>query len=287
MASTNYSPTASAPAPTINTESTDKPWVQSYNFDGLRFDAIAAIHDSSQRHIINEIADEFRVLSKTLGRTIHAIGESNLYEPKFLPVGGGRLHAIWSDDIGHAAVSAVTPDRTRGVRSYTGADDFLKALKQGYLYQRLPDGRSQRATDPPPADLAACVNQLQNHDIIGNSPSGLRIHQQTSHRIQRALAALILLHPSIPLIFMGEEYASNTPFYFFSDFSEEALRQAVVKGRAAEFSHHDWNEAVEPTTLEAYYHSRITTRAEGDLETLDWYRSLIQLRKQWQHAPRK
>jgi 1,4-alpha-glucan branching enzyme len=50
-----------------------------------------------------------------------------------------------------------------------------------------------------------------------------------------AAIALQLLCPQIPLIFMGEEGASRTPFQFFTDHHGE-LAEAVREGRRREFA---------------------------------------------------
>ena len=51
----------------------------------------------------------------------------------------------------------------------------------------------------------------------------------------RAVAAIYLLAPQVPMLFMGEEWGARQPFLFFCDFPGE-LAQAVREGRRAEFS---------------------------------------------------
>jgi 1,4-alpha-glucan branching enzyme len=46
---------------------------------------------------------------------------------------------------------------------------------------------------------------------------------------------ILLLAPSPPLLFMGEEFAADTPFLFFCDFGKD-LAAAVTNGRRSEFS---------------------------------------------------
>jgi maltooligosyltrehalose trehalohydrolase len=46
---------------------------------------------------------------------------------------------------------------------------------------------------------------------------------------------LLLLSPQIPMLFMGEEVGSETPFLFFTDFHDE-LADAVREGRRKEFA---------------------------------------------------
>jgi maltooligosyltrehalose trehalohydrolase len=47
---------------------------------------------------------------------------------------------------------------------------------------------------------------------------------------------LLLLAPFIPMLFMGEEFASRTPFLFFTDHNAE-LAELIRVGRREEFKH--------------------------------------------------
>jgi len=76
---------------------------------------------------------------------------------------------------------------------------------------------------------------LQNHDQIGNRAFGERITALAPHDAVKAAVAVLLLAPSIPLLFMGEEWAASTPFLFFSSFGPE-LATAVTEGRRKEFA---------------------------------------------------
>jgi 1,4-alpha-glucan branching enzyme len=51
----------------------------------------------------------------------------------------------------------------------------------------------------------------------------------------RAAMACLLLAPSPPLLFMGEEFGADTPFLFFCDFGPE-LASKVRDGRRSEFA---------------------------------------------------
>ena len=81
---------------------------------------------------------------------------------------------------------------------------------------------------------AAFVSFLQNHDQVGNRALGERIHMLARDECVRAALAIVLLAPSPPLLFMGEEFAAATPFLFFCDF-EPTLAKAVTQGRRDEF----------------------------------------------------
>src|SRR5258708_39980296 len=78
---------------------------------------------------------------------------------------------------------------------------------------------------------------LQSHDEIGNAAFGSRIGVVAAEPLVHAAAAIVLLSPQIPLLFMGEEWGSRRPFPFFCDFAPP-LDEAVREGRRREFAHY-------------------------------------------------
>jgi maltooligosyltrehalose trehalohydrolase len=78
------------------------------------------------------------------------------------------------------------------------------------------------------------VNFLQNHDQIGNRPLGDRLESIAASAAIEAALAITLIAPMTPMLFMGEEFGSKTPFPFFCDF-KGGLADAVRKGRRSEY----------------------------------------------------
>ncbi|HVY13814.1 MAG TPA: DUF3459 domain-containing protein, partial [Rhodopila sp.] len=74
-----------------------------------------------------------------------------------------------------------------------------------------------------------------NHDQIGNRAFGERLSALASPDAVRAVAAVYLLSPQIPMLFMGEEWDASQPFPFFCDFQGD-LANAVREGRRNEFA---------------------------------------------------
>ena len=96
-------------------------------------------------------------------------------------------------------------------------------------------------------------------------------------------AAVVLLSPYVPLLFMGEEYAEKAPFRYFVDFSDRALNEAVRKGRQAEFARFKWPaEVPDPQDEATFQQSRIDldgAKSQEQTVLLQFYEELILLRK--------
>ena len=115
---------------------------------------------------------------------------------------------------------------------------FARCLTEGFGYQGEPSpyrGNSARGEPSVHLPPGAFVSFLQTHDQVGNRAFGERIGHVGNPRALRAAVACILLAPSPPLLFMGEEFAASTPFLFFCDFGPE-LALTVTQGRRKQFA---------------------------------------------------
>ena len=129
--------------------------------------------------------------------------------------------------------------------------------------------------------LNSLIIALQTHDSVGNQPQGKRLHHLAGVEFQMAAAPLFWLYPAIPMMFMGEEFAAESPFMFFADFLEQKLRRNVNRGRRKEYPHHDWSHSIQPSNERAFFDCKLKL-PESDDHVLAWYRKLIALRKTWQ-----
>lgn len=262
-------------------------WIEDFHFDGLRLDATHCILDDSSHHIVGEVGELFAQMKTRLGRELHLIAESNVYDPDLLkPITsqGYGFDAIWCDDFLHAVAAETRPDEHMSDRRYLPGEDIDAVLQRGYVFRGTFEEKRRRIPlheDDRAADWESLIFSIQNHDFIGNHPEGKRLHQVTSEDAHRASAALMMLLPAIPMLFMGEEFASEKPFYFFTDFGDANLRDAVEKGRRREYPQHDWTDTVSCLSKAAFNKSKIGPREKGNRQTLNWYRSLIELRKAW------
>ncbi len=212
-------------------------WLLEYRFDGLRFDAVHAIHDGSGTSILEALATEVRAAIEP-GRHVHLVLENDdncaaLLSPR-------HYTAQWNDDIHHCLHAALTGERGGYYADYADAPvaRLARSLSDGFCYQGEPSRhRDDRPRGEPSAHLPpdAFVAFLQNHDQIGNRALGERLSALVPAEPFELARAVLLLSPQIPMLFMGEEWCAAEPFLYFCDF-EGALADAVREGRRREFA---------------------------------------------------
>ena len=217
-------------------------WLRDYRFDGLRFDAVDhVLDDQSDEEIVMEMAREIR--SAFPDREVHLHTEDNRNITRLHargPDGEVLLHtAEWNDDL-HNVAHVIASGETEGYYIDFAEDrwgKYARALAEGFAYQGEPSrnengaARGEPSAHMPPL---AFVDFLQNHDQVGNRAFGERLTALAPEPLHRALTAILLLSPHVPLLFMGEEWGERRPFVFFTDFEGE-LATSVREGRRREF----------------------------------------------------
>jgi malto-oligosyltrehalose trehalohydrolase len=258
-------------------------WLMEYRFDGLRFDAVHAVTEPDW---LDEMAAEVRATVEK-DRHVHLVLEHDGNVAEHLR---RDFDAQWNDDGHHVLHVLLTGENEGYYGDYADkpAERLARCLAEGFIYQGEPSahrGGDKRGT--PSADLppTAFVLFLQNHDQIGNRAFGDRLTDSVKPEALEAAIALQLLCPQIPLIFMGEESASRSPFQFFTDHHGE-LADAVREGRRKEFaSFAAFSDPArrakipDPNAAETFEQSRPEPGGRGDARE-ELYRKLLRLRRE-------
>jgi maltooligosyltrehalose trehalohydrolase len=259
-------------------------WLRDYHLDGLRIDAVHALVDESATHLLEELTIAVEGLGAQLGKPLWLVAESDLNDPRMvLPreAGGLGLDGQWCDDVHHALHALLAEDTSGYYADFGSLGTLAKALTGAFVHDGTWSsfrGRTHGRPVPPAVPGHRFVVYLQDHDQVGNRAVGDRIG--LSDGLARIGAALYLLSPYTPMVFMGEEIGATTPWLFFSDHSGE-LGEAVRRGRRAEFSRHGWatEDIPDPQARETFEASKLDW-SSVDEDRLAFYRGLIALRRE-------
>ena len=251
-------------------------WIRDFHIDGLRLDAVHAIHDASPTHIVAELRERVHAANPRA----FVIAESDLGDPRVIRPpgqGGWGCDAQWADDFHHSLHALLTGERDGYYADFGCLRDLAKAFGRPFVYDGGYSSFRRRRFGASVADRPArqFVVYDQNHDQVGNRAFGDRLPAPL-----RPLAALcVLLSPFVPMLFMGEEYGEDAPFQFFTDHIDPDIAQATREGRREEFAAFASfeQEIPDPQDPRTFERSRLTRRADPPLASL--YRDLLRVRR--------
>ena len=294
-------------------------WFRDFHVDGLRLDAVHALVDDSERHLLAELSDETAALSRALHRPLGLIAESDENDPATVTPtqtatavdesgAGGRtddpvrpkgMTAQWADDVHHALHALLTGER-HGYYVDFGSPEVLRTtLTEVFLHSGTYStfrGQTWGHQVPDDMDGHRFVVFSTDHDQVGNRALGDRPGRparpgegEVDLDLLAASAAVVLTSAFTPMLFMGEEWGATTPWQFFTDFTDPELGRLVTEGRTKEFSGHDWSSIYgddvtvpDPQDRATFDGSKIRwdeAAAPGHDALLEWHRVLVALRR--------
>lgn len=263
-------------------------WARHYHLDGLRLDAVHEIYDRNAVSIWDDLQTAIRQWQLQSGRPFYLVAESDLNDPRTVqPVqsGGQGFDAQWLDDFHHALYVLLDSEGRQHYRDYGELQQLARAYTNGFVYNgeyaHFRHRRHGASSAGLPHDRFVVFNQ--NHDLPGNRPDGRRLSSIVDFERLKLAAAVALLSPYLPMLFMGEEYGEATPFYFFSDYSQPQTAAALRDERKKQFEAFGWDTvAPDPQQPSTFLDCILkwSLRKEGThQQLLEWHRRLISLRK--------
>ena len=266
-------------------------WLRDFHIDGLRLDAVHALQDSSETHLLKQLAIEVAELSDSLGRPLPLIAESDLNDAMLITPreeGGYGLDAQWDDDVHHVLHAMLSGERHGYYADFGSLPSLAKVFTRAFFhdgtYSSFRGRNHGKPVDTEQVPGWRFVTFLQDHDQVGNRAVGDRLSELTSPGRLKIGAVLLLSSPFTPMLWMGEEWAASTRWPFFTSHPQPELAKAVSEGRLAEFADYGWDVSamVDPQDPAAY-HDSVLKWSEAETgthaEMLQLYRTLIQLRR--------
>ena len=264
-------------------------WFRDFHIDALRLDAVHAIHDASETHLLREMKQHVDALMEQTGEQYYLIVESDLNETKFiqpLDKEGYGMDAQWNDEFHHALRVSAGGERNGYYADYNGIQHLAKAYRDAYVYDGMYMERRARIVGKSTEGHAGreFIVFSQNHDQIGNRMLGERPSQLVSFEMQKLMAGAVISSPYLPMLFMGEEWGELNPFLYFVSHSDLSLIEAVRQGRKKEFAaFHGPFAAPDPQAEQTFEQSKLNwdrLNQEPHKTLLRYYKTLLGLRKQ-------
>jgi maltooligosyltrehalose trehalohydrolase len=264
-------------------------WLSEFHVDALRLDAVQGIYDFGSLAFLEELSDEVHQLGRQLGRKVQLIAESDLNDPKLVrppSEGGFGLDAQWADDVHHTIHTALTGESNGYYGDFKDIATVADVYREPFFYARryAPHRDRVHGRSPKGVPRQRFIASIQNHDQTGNRPLGERLASLVDPARLRLGAALMLLSPYVPLLFMGEEYGETSPFLYFIEHGDPALVDAVRAGRQQEYDNLGKREAqADPQAEETFLRCKIDwskRESASGAQLLSLYRDLLALRRE-------
>jgi maltooligosyltrehalose trehalohydrolase len=267
-------------------------WLSEFHVDALRLDAVHALQDSSDTHLLAELSARVKALSVETGRPLVLVAESDLNDPIMFSdrtLGGYGLDGQWNDDVHHALHALLSGEQQAYYSDFGSLSVLAKVLTRAFFhdgtYSSFRGANHGKPVDTEHTPGYRFVVCLQNHDQVGNRAAGDRLPQITAPGMLKVGATLLMTSPFTPMLWMGEEWAASTPWPFFTSHPEPELAGATASGRIDEFAEHGWDadDVVSPQDPAAFTGAKLRWSERDEPEhavILALYRQLLRLRRE-------
>ncbi|MBE0661835.1 MAG: malto-oligosyltrehalose trehalohydrolase [Bacteroidales bacterium] len=264
-------------------------WLRDFHVDGLRLDAVHAIKDFSPKHFLQELSEEVLKLNEKADTQHFLIAESDLNDIRFidsLSQGGYGLDAQWCDEWHHAIHALMTGERQGYYADFGSLEQVVKAFNHGWVYDGKfsPHHKKRFGTSTSGQPGHRFVIFIQNHDHVGNRMKGERFSTLLDFESLKLAAGAMFASPFVPMLFMGEEYAEDSPFQYFISHEDKELLALVWESRKEEFREFmNDAEPPDPAAVETFERSKLKwdfQEDESKRKILAYYKKLIALRKE-------
>ena len=265
-------------------------WFEQYHIDGLRLDAVHEMYDRNANNIWQIIHRKVKLLEQKVGKRLYLTAESDHNSPRVTkhPDGGGMgFDAQWLDDFHHILYVMLDPAGQDRYSDYKTMEQLAKAYTDGFVHsgEWVEFRKRTHGTSSAGVPGYNFIVFNMNHDQVGNRIKGERLSMLVSFEKQKLAAAALMLSPYIPMLFMGEDYGEDTPFYFFVSHHNKDAVKAVQEGRRDEFVKFGLKEGEnfpDPGADETFNDCKLQweKRKEGKYKImLEWNKHLIELRR--------
>jgi maltooligosyltrehalose trehalohydrolase len=264
-------------------------WLCDFHIDGLRLDAVHAIKDFSPKHFLQELSESVLKLNQKTNAQHFLIAEYDLNDIRFfepLNRGGLGMDAQWCDEWHHAIHALMTGERQGYYGDFGSLQQVVKSFNHAWVYDGSFSHHRKKKIGISTAGQPRqrFVIFTQNHDQVGNRMMGNRLSVLLDFESLKLAAGAMFVSPYIPMLFMGEEYAENSPFQYFISHGDKELLSLVREGRKNEFREFMKNaEPPDPASEATFERSKLKWDfLEDELKQrmLAYYKKLIALRKE-------
>ena len=267
-------------------------WLSEFHVDALRLDAVHALEDSSDIHLLAELSTRVTALSAQQGRPLVLLAESDLNDPVMFTdrsEGGYGLDGQWSDDVHHALHALLSGERQGYYSDFGSLSALAKVLTRAFFhdgtYSSFRGCNHGKPVDTERTPGYRFVASLQNHDQVGNRAAGDRLPEIMPPGMLKVGATLLLTSPFTPMLWMGEEWAASTPWPFFTSHPQPELAEVTATGRIDEFAEHGWDadDVVDPQDRDSFTGAKLRWSERNKpehAEILTLYQQLLRLRRE-------